>query len=224
LPHAAFHSSALLALFSTCLSSWSACRARAPPTCCTLVTLGVYFVASSSLLRSTFFRAHSRLQLKAVLLVQSVNVAELPRARYCSNAAVFSVELTVRTEVRHHHRRRGPVGTTTPSWCAFRREQIPAPPDAADVVPRESCPGVRARDRSVDPPPTTGSPTLRAGPRNQRRRPGRFHPSADRHVRDSHVLRRRQRRCSAAPLLCCSARCFGDIYVLCTASSVLSLF
>ena len=95
--------------------------------------------------------------------------------------------------------------------------RVPAP--TSSRVSRAA--GAPGADRSVDPPPTTGSSTSRAGPHDQLRRPDRFHPSADRHVHDSHVLRRRQRR---APLLCCSARCFGDIYVLCASSSVPSSF
>ena len=65
-------------------------------------------VASSfdSLLRATFFRAHSRLQLKAVLLVQSVNVAELIRARYSSTTAVRRVS---RRQKLLRRRGRGPV-------------------------------------------------------------------------------------------------------------------
>ena len=92
----------------------------------------------------------------------------------------------------------------------------------ADDVPRESCPE-SGRVTVSRPAATTVGSTLRARPRNQRRRPGRLHPSADCHVRDSHVLWRRLRRRSAAPLLCCSARCFGDIYVLCMAFSVFPL-
>ena len=133
---------------------------------------------------------------------------------------MFSVESAVRTEVRHdtedegqsvQRRRRGALSAGN----RYRLCQTPA-----DVVPRESCrrSSGRATVQSTLPP-TTGSSTLRAGPRNQLRRPGRFHSSADRHVHDRHVLRRRH-RCSAVPLICCSAHCFGDIYVLCAAFSV----
>jgi len=170
-------------------------------------------VASSfdSLLRSTFFRAHSRLQLKADLLVQSVNVAELPRARYCSNAAVFPVELTVRTEARHHRRRRGPVGTTTDTGSARR-------PPTSSLVSRVPESGLR-----------TVQSTRRRRPGDQRYEPGHLTSVVD------HAVSTRQptatsatATCSGgvnvvAPLLCCSARCFGDIYVLCSAFSVFPL-
>ena len=144
-------------------------------------------VASSfdSLLRATFFRAHSRLQLKADLLVQSVNVAELPRARYCSNAAVFPVELTVRTEARHHRRRRGPVGTTTDTGSARR-------PPTSSLVSRAPESGLR-----------TVQSTRRQRPGDQRYEPGHLTSVVD------HAVSTRQPTVTSA-----TATCSGGVNVV----------
>ena len=111
----AFHTARICLRYLPVLSPLRACCAgllcacAGQPTCSTpaVVTRAQYelrVLYSLSVLQSAQSTA-----VKAVLFVQSVNFAELSRARYCSNTAVFSVELTVRTEVRHHHRRRRSV-------------------------------------------------------------------------------------------------------------------
>ena len=169
----------------------------------------------------TILRAHSYTAVEGSWDVQSVNVTELIRARQCSTAAVFSVESTVRTVVRHDTEDEGQFCATTPSQCVSAGNRYRLSQTPADVVPRESC--RRSSGRA------TVQSTRHRRPGVQRYEPGLVTSVVDRAASTRQpTVTSTTATCSGgvivAPLLCCSARCFGDIYVLCTASSVLSLF
>ena len=114
--------------------------------------------------------------------------------------------------------------TTTPSWCASAGNRYRLCLTPTDAVPRESC--RRSSGRAT-------------APSTRHRRPGvpRYEPGLVTSLVDRAASTRQPTvtsttaTCSGgvtvAPLLrllCCSARCFGDIYVLCTAFSVFPSF
>jgi len=109
--------------------------------------------ATSYCIRSPFFRAHSLLQWRqfcSFSLLTLLNFLELAIAR---TLPCFSVELTVRTEVRHHHRRRRSVLFVDAVAARF------SPRIDTGSVRRQPTTSLVSRARSpgawpsVDPPP-----------------------------------------------------------------------
>ena len=111
----------------------------------------------------------------------------------------FVESAVVRSSLRR--RGRGPVLSDDAVAVQFPpgtdTGNVRRPPTSSHV---SRAPGAPVADRPANPPPTSECSTSRAAPRDQLRRPDRFHLSADRRVHDRHVFRNR-RRCSAALLL-----------------------